>query len=169
MEQEELVQEQTQADMTNDYIEQIKNLKANSVSKADYDKLRAENKQLLDAVVNGNSSVVSEPAKPKRSFEEIGKELASTDWATNKDFFALSEEFREAMIEQKGIDPWMYKGEPSDRVEYTDKDYDDAARIEEFINHMHDFDDEASQIYNAEINRIIPPKKGVTGPRLNTK
>ena len=40
----------TVEDNTNDYIAQIKNLKENSVSKDDYNKLKADNKKLIDAL-----------------------------------------------------------------------------------------------------------------------
>ena len=36
-----------------DYIDAIKDLKQNSVGKDKYDALKAENKKLLDAIVNG--------------------------------------------------------------------------------------------------------------------
>ena len=39
-------------DNTNDYIEQIKKLKESSVSKDDYNKLKADNKKLIDALAN---------------------------------------------------------------------------------------------------------------------
>ena len=35
-----------------DYIKAIEELKANSVPKSDYDQLRADNKKLLDTLVN---------------------------------------------------------------------------------------------------------------------
>ena len=44
----------TVEDNTNDYIEQIKKLKESSVSRDDYDKLKADNKKLIDALANGN-------------------------------------------------------------------------------------------------------------------
>ena len=43
----------TVEDNTSDYIAQIKNLKENSVSKDDYNKLKADNKKLIDALANG--------------------------------------------------------------------------------------------------------------------
>ena len=36
-----------------DYIEAIKNLKQNTVDRSKYDELKAENKKLLDSIVNG--------------------------------------------------------------------------------------------------------------------
>ena len=38
-----------------DYIEAIKNLKQNTVDRSKYDELKAENKKLLDSIVNGQS------------------------------------------------------------------------------------------------------------------
>ena len=40
-------------DTSVDYISAINEIKQNSVDRAAYDKLRAENKQLLDTLVNG--------------------------------------------------------------------------------------------------------------------
>lgn len=44
--------EQNVGDATN-YVEAIKEIKANSVSKEKYDKLMADNKALLEAMING--------------------------------------------------------------------------------------------------------------------
>ena len=41
-------------DSTPDYLAAIKELKQNSVDRSEYDKLKAENKKLIDAVVNGH-------------------------------------------------------------------------------------------------------------------
>ena len=57
-------------DMTQDYIAAINELKQNSVDRNKYDELRAENKKLLQAVVNGQ-----QPERvsnvPKKSIEEF--------------------------------------------------------------------------------------------------
>ena len=42
-----------ESDTAPDYISAIQELKANSVTRESYDKLKSENKQLLDALVNG--------------------------------------------------------------------------------------------------------------------
>lgn len=142
-------------DNTSEYIAKINELKQNSVSKSQYDKLKAENKQLLDSLCNGTSFGQAQPQKVLRDYNEIGKELATADFLTAKEFLALSEEFREAMIQQKGVDPWMYKGS-SDHVEYTQEDYDNLEAIEMFVDHMHTFDDADKEHYVAEINRLTP-------------
>ena len=45
-----------------DYIQAIEELKANSVPKSDYDQLRADNKKLLDTLVN-RQPVQEQPKK----------------------------------------------------------------------------------------------------------
>lgn len=145
-------------DNTSEYIAKINELKQNSVSKSQYDKLKAENKQLLDSLCNGTSFGQAQPQKVLRDYNEIGKELATADFLTAKEFLALSEEFREAMIAQKGVDPWLYHGS-SDKVDYTQEDYNDLETIEAFVDHMHEFDNEDKEHYIAEVNRLTPKKK----------
>ena len=41
-------------DPEKNYAQTIKELKANTVSRKDYEKLEEQNKQLLDAIINGN-------------------------------------------------------------------------------------------------------------------
>lgn len=60
-------------DMTPDYLEAIKSLKENSVDRSKYDELRAENKKLLQSIVNGQQVEIEEQ-KPKKSIEELRKE-----------------------------------------------------------------------------------------------
>ena len=60
----------TVEDNTQDYLAAIKELKQNSVDRSEYDKLRAENKKLIDAVVNGQSGQ-EEPVFTKHSKEQI--------------------------------------------------------------------------------------------------
>ena len=60
-------------DMTPDYLAAIQELKQNSVDRSKYDELRAENKKLLQSIVNGQQVEIEAP-KPKKSIEELRKE-----------------------------------------------------------------------------------------------
>ena len=60
----------TVEDNTQDYLAAIKELKEKSVDRSEYDKLRAENKKLIDAVVNGQPGQ-EEPVVSKHSKEQI--------------------------------------------------------------------------------------------------
>ena len=57
-------------DNTQDYLAAIQELKQNSVDRSEYDRLRAENKKLIDAVVNGQPGQ-EEQAESKHTKEEI--------------------------------------------------------------------------------------------------
>ena len=60
----------TVEDNTQDYLAAIKELKEKSVDRSEYDKLRAENKKLIDAVVNGQPGQ-EEQVVVKHSKEQI--------------------------------------------------------------------------------------------------
>ena len=67
-----------------DYIEAIQTLKQNSVDRSKYEELRAENKRLLQAVVNGQPAEERvEVAKP--DINELRKALVKED-QTNLDY-----------------------------------------------------------------------------------
>ena len=82
MEDEKVVDQTTE-----DYIEAINKLKSNTVDKSEYEKLREDNRKLLDSIVNG-SSLEKEPEAPKlRDPQEIRKELFNGDQSlSNLDF-----------------------------------------------------------------------------------
>lgn len=60
-------------DMTPDYLAAIQELKQNSVDRSKYEDLKAENKKLLDSIVNGQEVKIEEQ-KPKKSVEELREE-----------------------------------------------------------------------------------------------
>ena len=69
--------EQENVGADNDYIEAIKEMKANTVSKEDYNKLKEENKKLLQAVVNGET-IELEKQKPV-DIKEIKKRFITAE------------------------------------------------------------------------------------------
>ena len=61
---------------TNNYIEAIKEMKAKSVSRDAYDKLMADNKALLDAMINGgNIELPQEPAPEPVDIQKLRNKL----------------------------------------------------------------------------------------------
>lgn len=88
------------------YLDAIKDLKANTVSKASYDALQADNKRLLDAVINGipTSDQPKEEEKipsRKECYEKYMKNEFSSDLDYWKNIVAL----RDATIKEYGKDP----------------------------------------------------------------
>ena len=60
---------------TEDYIEALKTLRSTTVPKTEYEKLKGENKKLLDTLVNGGSINPEDAPGDKRTVQEIRKEL----------------------------------------------------------------------------------------------
>lgn len=88
-----------------DYIAAIKELKENSVEKGKYDTLKAENKKLLDALVNG-SDIDTESSQPElKSRLEYYKAYKENNFTTDLDYWTNFLNLREATIREYGKDP----------------------------------------------------------------
>jgi len=101
------------ADMKEDYLSAITEMKKNSVARSDYDSLRAENKRLLDAIVNGQTAsteVVEEVKKPtledhKRLCDDLFSDPDKTFGAC--EYIDKALQLREAAIQNGMLDPFV--------------------------------------------------------------
>lgn len=86
------------------YIDAIKDLKQNSVSKEKYDALVAENKKLVDALVNGEEieTEQEEELKPRLDYYKAYKE---NKFNTDLEYWTNFLNLREATIKEYGKDP----------------------------------------------------------------
>ena len=117
-------------DNTPDYIAQIKNLKENSVSKDDYNKLKADNKKLIDALANGTQveGVVEPKVSAVEKINNLRKELFGSGSNSMNDLDMVSKmlELRKEIIDNGGTDPFLPKGH---KVRITDNDKECANRV----------------------------------------
>lgn len=129
--QDEEVLEDEKENPDEDYIEAIKNLKANTVSKEDYLKLKEKNKQLVDALLNDNH-VQQEEKKP--TVEELKKELndcrkkiasASEEGLTNLEYVSTALKTRKVAMQLGLQDPFV--GNPAQGP--TDFDFESAQKV----------------------------------------
>ena len=67
------VSDNQEIDSTADYIDTINKLKANTVDKAQFMKLKEENRKLLDSIVNGQG--LEQPKKEKKDIDTLRKDL----------------------------------------------------------------------------------------------
>ena len=154
----------TVEDNTNDYIDQIKKLKENSVSKDDYDKLRADNKRLIDALANGTN--IEGKVEPKinaiENINNLRKKLFSKGSnLDNLEYCKTAVELRDALIEKGERDPFLPFGH---NVVATDSDYETANRVATVMKECIDYADGDSDIFTNELQRrtvdvVIPKKK----------
>ena len=151
-------------DNTNDYIDQIKKLKENSVSKDDYDKLRLDNKRLIDALANGTQ--LEGKVEPKidavENINNLRKKLFSKGSnLDNLEYCKTAVELRDALIEKGERDPFLPFGH---EVVATDSDYESANRVATIMKECIDYADGDPDIFTNELQRrtvdvVIPKKK----------
>lgn len=134
-----------------DYIKAIEELKASTVSKDLYDKLKNENKRLIDTVVNGGTLEVS--PEPKPDIGQLRKELYSgNDQAmSNLEYWTKTMQLREAIMADGKPDPFAPQGK---NIVATDADRAAAQKVAEGIQHCIDIADGDNLVFTNELQRI---------------
>jgi hypothetical protein len=141
------------------YIAAINELKANTVSKDAFLKLKQENKQLLDSLVNGQS-IEQKVEAPKQSIDSLKKHLQE-EGLSNLDYVSTSLELRNRVLAEQGIDMYCPNG-----AKYVST-YDDqmaAQRVAEQFQEMVDLADGDSNVFDNEFQRRV---KDIPLPRRN--
>ena len=149
IENENSVSEQENVNDSIDYIEAIKEMKQNSVDRSVYDKLKSENKQLLDALVNGKEIEISkeEPV----DIAKLRKDLFNKDGhMSNLEYVSTALKLRDALIEKGERDPFLPYG---DKVTLTAEHYDKAEQVATVLKDCVEFADGDSGIFTAELQR----------------
>lgn len=136
-----------------DYIKAINELKKNSVSREQYEKLKNENKELLDTLINGGQVEMIDPAS-KTSIEDLRKQLFSKEAVDkgmkNLEFVTKSLELRDAIIESGGTDPFLPVGKG---IELTRDDYEAAEFTAEQFRECIDIAQGNSEVFTNELMR----------------
>ena len=143
----------TVEDNTQDYLAAIKELKQNSVDRSEYDKLRAENKKLIDAVVNGQSGQEG-PVITKHSKEQIDdlrNELFNSPRELNNlEYITKALELREALIENGKPDPFLPVGK---QISPTRDDLEGAEKVAQVYKECIDYAEGDSEVFTNELMR----------------
>lgn len=140
------------------YLDQIKELKQNSVSKEQYDKVLEENRNLLKSLVEGTGPSSTEEEQPSRSMEEILKDFNAD--ASNLDHIKAVMELHNKRLEQ-GVNDFVPTGH---EIQPTDEDIRDAKQVEDFLNDLIKTADGNPDVFNNEYQRrvvdpILPRRK----------
>ena len=143
----------TVEDNTQDYLAAIKELKEKSVDRSEYDKLRAENKKLLDAVVNGQPGQ-EEPAVSKHSKEQIddlrNELFNSPKELNNLEYITKAMELREALIENGEPDPFLPVGK---QISPTRDDIEGAEKVAQVYKECIEYAEGDSEVFTNELMR----------------
>ena len=137
-------------DMTPDYLAAINELKQNSVNREDYNKLKAENKKLLDSIVNGTDAGLVQPEE-KKSIEELRAAYLKED-QSNLEYISNALKLREALMAEGKPDPFLPIGE---QILPTDEDVAKAAHVAEVLQECVDYAEGDSNVFTNELQRRL--------------
>lgn len=150
LEQSNSVSQQENLDDTNQYIEAIREMKQNSVSKEAYNKLREENKQLLDAFINGKQITIEQSKQPV-DVSLLRKKLSDIDNPmSNLEYAKTAVELRDALIDQGEMDPFLPIGH---QITPTDEDITKAEKVATVLKECIDYADGDSELFTNELQR----------------
>ena len=130
-----------------DYISEIQNLRANSVSRDDYNKLREENKRLISSLAKGET--IDKPA-PKPDINELRKRVFDNEHQSNLEYWGAVLELRDAVIDSGAPDPFLPQGH---KVVPTTEDFECANRVAAVVKECIDYADGDSQLFTNELMR----------------
>lgn len=131
-----------------DYIEAIQTLKQNSVDREKYDALRAENKRLLNAVVNGQQ-VEEQPTVEYRDLDVIRDDLFNHEH-TDLDYVKLMLELRNTLIAKGERDPFLPFGT---QIAPTPEDEAASEKVAQVYQECIDYADGDSKLFTQELMR----------------
>lgn len=127
----------------------LKELRENSVSKEDYEKLEKENKELVAQIINGDGGAGNgQPTPEKVDIKVLREELYGPKGAdlSNLDFWKKTLKLRSAVIEQEGYDPFLPHGS---KIKPNDYDVERANAVAETVQKCIDEAKDNSEVFTA--------------------
>ena len=145
-----------------DYIDAIKDLKQNSVGKDKYDALKAENKKLLDAIVNGQELPNQSNSESLDSRLDYYKKYKENKFNSDLEYWENFINLRKATMKEYGADPCVagnYGLTPEGGR--ANAAYGEAETVEEQMNLIEDFIKEANGnplVFSTLMQSALPRK-----------
>ena len=153
LEEKEVSVTGTVEDNTQDYLAAIKELKEKSVDRSEYDKLRAENKKLIDAVVNGQPGQEEQVVvkHSKEQIDDLRNDLFNSPRELNNlEFITKTMELREALMENGEPDPFLPVGK---QISPTRDDIEGAEKVAQVYKECIDYAEGDSEVFTNELMR----------------
>ena len=130
-----------------DYLAQIAELKNKldneTVALDEYNKVRADNKRLMENYINGVKQKKDEEV-PEESIEDLAKDIQSGT-LNNLDYWTKSLKYRDSYKEKYGVDPWLPTGRD---YQYNSSDAASADYLYETVKECIDNCDGNSAVFS---------------------
>lgn len=137
----------------NDYIDAIATLKRNSVEKARYEKVKQENKKLLDALVNGgqlDAEAIKE--QPKEDIQALRDKVFNKEGQSNLEYWTNVLALRDRLLEEGQEDPFVPQGR---KIQASVQDYEAAQRVADGMRSLVDYADGNNEVFLSEYQRRV--------------
>ena len=131
-----------------DPVQALNELRQNSVTKDQYNKVIAERDRYAKALFNGTSEDIGK--KEPVDINALHKDLFTKD-LSNLEFAEKALALREAIIDKDGVDIFVGKGE---KLAPTDDDYRAAQKVADGLQSCVDIADGNSDVFTRELMRI---------------
>ena len=153
-EQQKVVTENPLKGIEEDYIEQIKQLKQQSVPREAFEELEAEHKRLVNELVNGQTVQVVSEDKP--DIAQMRKELFDPEAQySNVEYWSRTLALRKAVMDEGGMDPFLPYGP---NISPTSADEEAAQRVADVVQECLDTADGNNEIFTAALqSRMVEP------------
>lgn len=146
----EINEQVTEQTTENNYIETIKKLKESTVDRSAYEKVIQENKQLTQALVDGNYATAVKN-EPDVSIEDLAKGFLTGNH-TNLEYISNALKYRQAVLDKYGEDVFVSQ-DPTKSP--TESDYATARRIAETLQNIVDYSDGNPDVFQSELQRDL--------------
>ena len=133
-----------------DYIAEIQKLKANTVSLDDYNRLKADNKKLINALATGEGLATAAPEPAKNINELRTKLLKEGSNLNNLEYVKTAVELRDELIAKGQKDPFLPYGQG---VLPTAEDVECANRVANVFKECIEYADGDPDIFTSELQR----------------
>lgn len=153
-EQTKVVSDNPLKGIEEDYIEQIKNLKQNTVSKEAFEELEAEHKRLIGELVNGQTPVIEAEVMP--DIDKMRRELFDPEKQySNLEYCQRALDLRNAVMKSGGTDPFLPSGP---NVNATIADEEAAQRVADVLEQCIDVAQGDNGVFTAALqSRMVEP------------
>lgn len=151
-------------DGNEDYVQAIAELRRTTVPLDDYNKLREEKRQLINALASGKTPEGLVPEEPTVSPDDLRKKLfgSGADALSNLEYVETALSLRDSLIEAGERDPFLPVG---DKVQITSDTIDTAERVATVLRECVDFAQGDSGIFTAELQRRTKDMSTLRGRR----
>jgi len=133
----------------NQYIDALNQLKQNTVDRSKYEELKAENKKLLDSIVNGQELDIELPKTT--DVQTLRNELfTENSGLSNLEYAEKALALRSALIEEGKPDPFVPVGA---QYQPTNEDISTAQKVADVLQECIDYAEGDNVVFTNELQR----------------